>query len=50
MIMLISLFLFWQMFPDNAVKREMIKKLTSCVNNGCTWKGNFKDYMVKTHK
>ncbi|XP_041371123.1 TNF receptor-associated factor 2-like [Gigantopelta aegis] len=33
-----------QMFPDNAVKREMIRQSAMCANSGCTWRGVFKDY------
>ncbi|XP_067662587.1 TNF receptor-associated factor 2-like [Haliotis asinina] len=33
------------MFPDNAVKREMIRMDTKCCNTGCKWRGKFKDYV-----
>jgi TNF receptor-associated factor 2 len=33
-------------FPDNAIKRELSKKTTHCINEGCTWTGPFKDYEV----
>lgn len=36
-----------QIFPDMAVKREMSSIESKCVNPGCTWKGNFKNY--ETH-
>lgn len=33
-----------QMFPDNAVKREMASLQARCINPGCGWKGQFKQY------
>ena len=33
-----------QMFPDNAVRREMANMPTVCVFPGCTWRGKFRDY------
>ncbi|KAK3088518.1 hypothetical protein FSP39_020097 [Pinctada imbricata] len=33
-----------QMFPDNALKKEMIKIDVQCINPGCDWKGKFKNY------
>ncbi|XP_059175332.1 TNF receptor-associated factor 2-like isoform X2 [Physella acuta] len=33
-----------EMFPDNAVKREMSNMQVCCVFPGCNWKGRFKDY------
>ncbi|KAL3872159.1 hypothetical protein ACJMK2_040106 [Sinanodonta woodiana] len=35
-----------QMYPDNAVKREMSRIKVQCVNvsKGCSWQGVFKDY------
>ena len=35
-----------QMFPDNAVKREMASLQALCINPGCDWKGIFKQYEV----
>ncbi|CAL1536553.1 unnamed protein product [Lymnaea stagnalis] len=33
-----------EMFPDNAVKREMSNMAAACVFPGCSWKGRFKEY------
>ncbi|XP_062567709.1 TNF receptor-associated factor 2-like [Saccostrea cucullata] len=33
-----------QMFPDNAVRREMGAMPAKCINPKCTWKGTFKQY------
>ncbi|XP_070532815.1 TNF receptor-associated factor 2-like [Ptychodera flava] len=33
-----------QIFPDNAIKRELRVHNVKCINNGCTWTGMFKDY------
>lgn len=33
-----------QMFPDNAVRREMGAMAAKCINPNCTWKGIFKQY------
>ncbi|KAK3593715.1 hypothetical protein CHS0354_013612 [Potamilus streckersoni] len=33
-----------QMYPDNAVKREMSRIKVQCLNTGCSWQGLFKDY------
>ncbi|XP_045186960.2 TNF receptor-associated factor 2-like isoform X2 [Mercenaria mercenaria] len=33
-----------QIFPDNAIKREMSKIKVKCANSGCTWNGMFKQY------
>lgn len=33
-----------QLFPDNAVKREMASMHTCCENEGCSWDGPFKQY------
>ncbi|XP_056011331.1 TNF receptor-associated factor 2-like [Ostrea edulis] len=33
-----------QMFPDNAVRREMGAMHTKCINPKCTWEGTFKQY------
>lgn len=35
-----------QLFPDNAVKREMASMHAHCENEGCTWDGPFKQYEV----
>ncbi|KAK0063444.1 TNF receptor-associated factor 2 [Biomphalaria pfeifferi] len=37
-----------EMFPDNAVRREMLNMQASCVFPGCNWKGRFKEY--ETHE
>ena len=39
---------FFQMFPDNAVKREMSILVVQCINPGCTWQGKFRHYEVNT--
>lgn len=36
----------FQMFPDNAVKREMANVSVVCANKPCDWKGPFKHYIV----
>lgn len=36
-----------QMFPDNAVKREMARMPTKCSYPFCTWTGIFRDYEVQ---
>lgn len=38
-----------QMFPDNAVKREMARMPSKCVHPYCTWTGIFRDY-ESTHE
>ena len=35
-----------QMFPDNAVKRDMARMPAKCIHPYCTWAGIFKDYEV----
>ncbi|GFN88482.1 tnf receptor-associated factor 2 [Plakobranchus ocellatus] len=37
-----------EVFPDNAVKREMFNTPACCIFPGCTWKGRFKEY--ETHE
>ncbi|KAL8562405.1 hypothetical protein ACOMHN_066119 [Nucella lapillus] len=39
-----------QMFPDNAVKREMARMPTKCVHPYCTWTGIFRDYETQHEK
>uniref|UniRef100_A0A673Y9T7 TNF receptor-associated factor n=1 Tax=Salmo trutta TaxID=8032 RepID=A0A673Y9T7_SALTR len=31
-------------FPDNAARREVENLSAVCINEGCTWKGNIKEY------
>uniref|UniRef100_A0A8C7P633 TNF receptor-associated factor n=1 Tax=Oncorhynchus mykiss TaxID=8022 RepID=A0A8C7P633_ONCMY len=31
-------------FPDNAARREVENLSVVCINEGCTWKGNIKEY------
>uniref|UniRef100_A0A8C7SU06 TNF receptor-associated factor n=1 Tax=Oncorhynchus mykiss TaxID=8022 RepID=A0A8C7SU06_ONCMY len=31
-------------FPDNAARREVENLSAICINEGCTWKGNIKEY------
>lgn len=33
-----------QMFPDNAVKREMASLVARCINPGCDWNDKFRNY------
>uniref|UniRef100_A0A4W5JKD2 TNF receptor-associated factor n=1 Tax=Hucho hucho TaxID=62062 RepID=A0A4W5JKD2_9TELE len=33
-----------QAFPDNAARREVENLSAVCINEGCTWKGNIKEY------
>jgi TNF receptor-associated factor 2 len=33
-----------QLFPDNAIKREMAKLTVHCCYTGCDWTGTFKDF------
>ncbi|KAK3732538.1 hypothetical protein RRG08_030737 [Elysia crispata] len=35
-----------EVFPDNAVKREMYSTPAVCIFPGCSWKGRFKEYEV----
>ncbi|KAL5011673.1 hypothetical protein ScPMuIL_010224 [Solemya velum] len=39
-----------QMFPDNAVRREMAGMATCCMFPGCTWKGTFKAFEHHIHE
>ncbi|PVD22546.1 hypothetical protein C0Q70_18362 [Pomacea canaliculata] len=39
-----------QMFPDNAVKREMARMPTKCSYPFCTWTGIFRDYESQHEK
>uniref|UniRef100_A0ABM0MDY2 TNF receptor-associated factor 2-like n=1 Tax=Saccoglossus kowalevskii TaxID=10224 RepID=A0ABM0MDY2_SACKO len=34
----------FQIFPDNATKRELRVKFVECPNKKCGWKGNFRNY------
>ena len=38
--------MYFQMFPDNAVKREMSILAVQCINPGCPWVGKFRHYEV----
>lgn len=33
-----------QLFPDNALRREMFSMESNCYNLGCPWTGKFRDY------
>ncbi|XP_077986396.1 TNF receptor-associated factor 2-like isoform X2 [Glandiceps talaboti] len=33
-----------EIFPDNAIKRELRPQQVRCTNDGCEWKGQFIDY------
>lgn len=35
-----------QVYPDNAIKKELNKKQVKCLNPGCSWHGDFKDMDV----
>ena len=40
--------MYFQMFPDNAVKREMSILAVQCINPGCPWVGKFRHYEVSS--
>lgn len=38
--------LLLQLFPDNALRREMFSMESNCSNLGCPWTGKFRDFEV----